>query len=60
MGLYILITWFSKRSSNTLLKSLTNICPFGVTMHGTKRKEYEWQSDEYTYLADAIWKTISY
>jgi hypothetical protein len=27
-------------------------------MHGTEREEYEWQSDECTYLEDAVWKTI--
>ncbi|MBE9189317.1 ATP-binding cassette domain-containing protein [Gloeocapsopsis crepidinum LEGE 06123] len=60
MGSYTLTTWLSERSSNTLLENLTNICPFEVTMHGTKREEYEWQSNECTYLEDAVWKTTSY
>jgi len=59
MGSYTLTTWFSERSSNTLLENLTNICPFEVTMHGTERKEYEWQSNECKYLEDAVWTTIS-
>lgn len=59
MGSYTLTTWFSERISNTLLENLTNICPFEVTMHGTERQEYQWQSDECTYLEDAVWKTIS-
>jgi len=58
MGSYTLTTWFSERSSNTLLENLTNICPFEVTMHGTERNEYEWQSNECKYLEDAVWQTI--
>jgi lipopolysaccharide transport system ATP-binding protein len=56
MGSYTLTTWFSERRSNTLLENLTSICPFEVTMHGTEREEYRWESDECTYLEDAAWE----
>lgn len=58
MGSYTLTTWFSERRSSTLLENLRDICPFEVTMHGTEREDYEWQSDECTYLEDAVWETI--
>lgn len=57
MGSYTLTTWFSERSSNTLLENLTNICPFEVTMHGTQREEYEWQANECKYIEDAVWSS---
>jgi lipopolysaccharide transport system ATP-binding protein len=57
MGAYSLRTWFSDRRSSTLLESLANICPFEVTMHGTEREDYPWQSDEGTYLEDAVWNS---
>lgn len=59
MGSYTLRTWFSERRSSTLLESLTNICPFEVTMHGTEREDYEWQSNECAYLEDSVWKITS-
>jgi ABC-type polysaccharide/polyol phosphate transport system ATPase subunit len=55
MGTYTLTTWFSDRRSNTLLENLTEICTFEVSMHGIERAEYEWHSNECTYLEDAIW-----
>jgi lipopolysaccharide transport system ATP-binding protein len=55
MGAYNLTTWFSDRRSNALLENLTEICSFEVSMHGHKRAEYEWQSNECTYLEDAVW-----
>ncbi|MBW4432145.1 MAG: ATP-binding cassette domain-containing protein [Pelatocladus maniniholoensis HA4357-MV3] len=57
MGSYTLTTWFSERRSETLLENLREICPFEVTMHKYERPEYQWQSDECTYLEDAVWKT---
>ncbi|MBV8882595.1 MAG: ABC transporter ATP-binding protein, partial [Chroococcidiopsidaceae cyanobacterium CP_BM_RX_35] len=59
MGSYTLRTWFSERRGNNLLESLTDICPFEVTMQGINREEYEWKSDECSYLEDAVWKTIT-
>lgn len=59
MGTYNLTTWFSERRSNTLLENLRNICPFEVTMHNVERADYEWQSDECTYLEDAVWYAAS-
>ncbi|MBD2343414.1 ABC transporter ATP-binding protein [Anabaena subtropica] len=58
MGSYTLTTWLLERRSNTLLEKLTYICPFEVTMHGTEREEYEWQSNECIYLEDSVWKII--
>jgi lipopolysaccharide transport system ATP-binding protein len=55
MGAYTLTTWLSDRRSNTLLENLTEICPFEVSMHGNERPEYEWHSNECTYLEDAAW-----
>jgi lipopolysaccharide transport system ATP-binding protein len=55
MGSYTLTTWFSDRRSNTLLENLTEICSFEVSMHGHERAEYEWHSNECTYLEDAAW-----
>ncbi|ACK73834.1 ABC transporter related (plasmid) [Gloeothece citriformis PCC 7424] len=56
MGSYTLRTWFSDRSSNTLLENLSNICPFEVSMYSIIREEYEWQRDECTYLEEAVWE----
>ncbi|MBG1271558.1 ABC transporter ATP-binding protein [Nostoc sp. WHI] len=58
MGSYTLTTWFSNRRSDTLLENLREICPFEVTMHNFERADYQWQSDECTYLEDAIWQTV--
>jgi hypothetical protein len=58
MGSYTLTTWFSERSSNTLLENLRDICPFEITMHNVERPDYPYQSDECTYLEDASWQTI--
>jgi lipopolysaccharide transport system ATP-binding protein len=58
MGSYTLTTWFSERRSETLLENLREICEFEVSMHSFERQEYQWQSDECTYLEDAIWKTV--
>jgi hypothetical protein len=58
MGSYTVTTWFSERRSETLLENLRDICPFEVTMHNIERAEYPWQSDECTYLEDAVWETV--
>jgi lipopolysaccharide transport system ATP-binding protein len=57
MGSYTLTTWFSERRSETLLENLRDICPFEVSMHNIERSEYQWQSDECTYLEESVWKT---
>jgi lipopolysaccharide transport system ATP-binding protein len=56
MGSYTLTTWFSERSSQTLLENLREICPFEITMHSIERPDYQWQADECTYLEDAVWQ----
>jgi lipopolysaccharide transport system ATP-binding protein len=58
MGSYTLTTWFSERRSETLLENLKDICPFEISMHNIEREEYQWQSDECTYLEDAVWKSV--
>ena len=58
MGSYTLTTWFAERSSETLLENLRDICPFEITMHNVERQDYPYQSDECTYLEDAIWQTV--
>jgi ABC-type polysaccharide/polyol phosphate transport system ATPase subunit len=58
MGSYTLTTWFAKRSSNTFQENLRDICPFEITMHKVERQDYPYQSNECTYLEDAIWQTI--
>lgn len=58
MGSYTLTTWFSERRSDTLLENLRDICLFDVTMHDIEREEYQWQSDECTYLEDAVWGNV--
>lgn len=58
MGSYTLTTWFSERRGNNLLENLRDICPFDVTMHDIEREEYQWQSDECTYLEDAVWGNV--
>ncbi len=58
MGSYTVTTWFSERRSETLLENLRDICPFEMTMHNIERAEYPWQSDECTYLEDAVWETV--
>ncbi|GAB1537689.1 hypothetical protein NUACC21_03400 [Scytonema sp. NUACC21] len=57
MGSYTLTTWFSERRSETLLENLREICQFEVSMHNIERQEYQWQSDECTYLEDSVWTT---
>jgi lipopolysaccharide transport system ATP-binding protein len=58
MGSYTLTTWFSERRSETLLENLRQICEFEVSMHNFERVDYPWQSDECTYLEDAIWNIV--
>ncbi|AKG23985.1 ABC transporter ATP-binding protein [Calothrix sp. 336/3] len=58
MGTYTLTTWLSERRSETLLENLREICQFEVSMHEFERPEYPWQSDECTYLENAIWKIL--
>jgi lipopolysaccharide transport system ATP-binding protein len=58
MGSYSLTTWFSERQSETLLENLREICPFEVSMHNFERVDYPWESDECTYLEDAVWKIV--
>ncbi|MCC0176762.1 ABC transporter ATP-binding protein [Waterburya agarophytonicola K14] len=59
-GSYTLRTWFFKRSApHTLLESLTNICPFEITMGSVERPGlvgYEWKPNECSYLEDATWE----
>ena len=59
-GSYTLRTWFFKRSApHTLLESLTNICPFEVSMGSIERPGlvgYEWNPNECNYLEDATWE----
>ncbi|MFS0515826.1 polysaccharide ABC transporter ATP-binding protein [Nostoc sp. UIC 10607] len=58
MGSYTLTTWFSIRSTQTLLENLRDICPFEISMHSIERPDYAWQADECTYLEDTVWKVI--
>jgi ABC-type polysaccharide/polyol phosphate transport system ATPase subunit len=58
MGSYSLTTWFSERSSETLLENLREICQFEVSMHKFERVDYPWESNECTYLEDAVWKIV--
>ncbi|MBH8555292.1 ATP-binding cassette domain-containing protein [Nostocaceae cyanobacterium CENA357] len=58
MGSYTLTTWFSERRSETLLENLRDICLFEITMHKIERPEYQWESDECTYLEDAVWQSV--
>ncbi|MGD1921863.1 MAG: polysaccharide ABC transporter ATP-binding protein, partial [Pleurocapsa sp.] len=61
-GSYTLRTWFFKRAApHTLLESLTNICPFEITMGSIERPGlvgYEWQPNECSYLEDATWEIL--
>jgi ABC-type polysaccharide/polyol phosphate transport system ATPase subunit len=56
MGAYTLTTWLAERRGNIQLESLSNICPFEVTMEGISRDEYQWQPGTCTYIEDAVWK----
>ncbi|BAU11549.1 ABC transporter related [Leptolyngbya sp. NIES-3755] len=56
MGQYTVATWLAERRSSSLLESLSNICAFEVTMQGTYRSEYPWQSGDCVYLEDAVWQ----
>jgi lipopolysaccharide transport system ATP-binding protein len=58
MGSYSVRTWLNERKGNTLLESLPEICNFEVSMLGTKREEYEWQSGACVYLEDSSWKVF--
>ena len=62
-GSYSLRTYFFERSApHTLLESLTNICPFEVTMGSVERPGlvgYEWKPHECIYLEDAQWEITS-
>ncbi|AFZ02031.1 ABC transporter ATP-binding protein [Calothrix sp. PCC 6303] len=58
MGSYSLTTWFSERSSETLLENLREICQFEVSMHKFERVDYPWESNECTYLEDTVWKIV--
>ncbi len=61
-GSYSLSTWIFKRASpHTLLESVTNICPFEVSMGSKERPGllgYEWNPAESIYLEDATWETF--
>jgi ABC-type polysaccharide/polyol phosphate transport system ATPase subunit len=58
MGLYTVTTWFSKRSTETLLENLRDIGQFEVTMHKFERPDYPWQADECSYLEESIWQDV--
>lgn len=58
LGSYTLTTWLTERRGNTLLESLSNICPFETTMNGITRSEYEWVPNACTYLEDATWNLV--
>ncbi|MBO3463339.1 polysaccharide ABC transporter ATP-binding protein [Aetokthonos hydrillicola Thurmond2011] len=58
MGSYTLTTWFSVRSTDTLLENLREICSFEVSMLSLERPDYPYQLDECTYLEDATWTVI--
>ena len=59
-GSYTLSAWFFKRSApHVLLESVTNICPFEVTMGSIERPGlvgYEWKPNECIYLEDGTWE----
>jgi lipopolysaccharide transport system ATP-binding protein len=58
MGSYTLTTWLAEKRSDYLIESLTDICPFEVTMIGIPRQEYDWQANDCTYIEDAAWMDI--
>jgi lipopolysaccharide transport system ATP-binding protein len=58
MGSYTLTTWFAERRSEILLENLREICQFEVSMHNFERVDYPWESDECTYLEDAVWNVV--
>lgn len=62
-GSYSLRTYFFQRSApHNLLESLTNICPFEVTMGSVERPGlvgYEWKPNECTYLEDSTWEFVA-
>jgi ABC-type polysaccharide/polyol phosphate transport system ATPase subunit len=61
MGSYTLRSWFFESGAHTLLESLSNICPFEVSMGSIERPGlvgYEWQPNECTYLEDATIETF--
>jgi lipopolysaccharide transport system ATP-binding protein len=58
MGSYTLTTWLTERRGETILQSLSSICPFEVTMQGVHREEYEWAPGACIYVEDAVWAPI--
>jgi lipopolysaccharide transport system ATP-binding protein len=58
MGSYTLKTWLNNPRDQTFLENLREICPFEITMHNVERPEYPWQTDDCTYLDDAVWQTV--
>jgi hypothetical protein len=58
MGSYTLTSWLSERRGNAAIETLTNICPFEVTMHGLHREEYDWAPNTCAYLEDQVWEPV--
>jgi lipopolysaccharide transport system ATP-binding protein len=54
-GSYTLRTFLSDRRTFTEFESLSQLCPFVVTMDGVEREEYDWDESTSAYLEDHTW-----
>ena len=54
-GSYTIRTFLSDRRTFTEFESLSQLCPFTVTMYGIAREEYDWDEGTSAYLEDHSW-----
>jgi lipopolysaccharide transport system ATP-binding protein len=57
-GSYTLRTFLSDRRTFTEFESLSELCPFVVTMDGVEREEYDWDDGTSAYVEDHFWTLV--
>jgi lipopolysaccharide transport system ATP-binding protein len=55
MGRYTLTTYLADRRGSEMLESLSEICPFEVSMRGITREEYDWVPGSMVYWEECDW-----
>ena len=57
-GSFTIRTFLSDRRTFTEFESLSQLCPFVVTMDGIERQDYDWEDGTSTYLEDHEWTLV--
>jgi lipopolysaccharide transport system ATP-binding protein len=59
MGRYTLRTYLTDRRGAEMLETLTDICPFEVSMRGIQRAEYDWAPAAMVYWEEGEWGEVT-